>query len=116
MEQSRDRVGSRASAAERWVGVRADTMFVTSGLFRDLFGEQLAWLDKSVLLALDGSRCAIEREHPSLKPALLAALAPLGAMAKGGDEPIARNFVAAHWVARDEAPAGQRLGARDGGP
>jgi cobaltochelatase CobN len=80
------------------IGVRADTMFVTSGLFRDLFGEQIAWLDKAVLLALDGSRHAIEREQPSLKAALSAALEPLGPIAAGGDDPIARNHVAAHWV------------------
>jgi cobaltochelatase CobN len=80
------------------VGVRADTVFVTSGLFRDLFGEQIAWLDKAVLLALDGSRLTIEREHPMLAPALRAALEPLGPMATGGDEPIACNHVAAHWI------------------
>lgn len=83
------------------VGARADTMFVASGLFRDLFGEQIAWLDKAVLLALDGSRRTIEREHPTLTPALRAALQPLGSMASGGDEPLVRNHVAAHWV--DEA-------------
>ncbi len=80
------------------IGSRADTMFVTSGLFRDLFGEQIAWLDKAVLLALDGSRGTIEREHPALAPSLRAALQPLGAMAVGGDEPLARNYVAAHWI------------------
>jgi cobaltochelatase CobN len=84
------------------IGVRADTMFVASGLFRDLFGEQIAWLDKAALLALDGSRGTIEREHPMLVPALRAALQPLGTMASGGDEPIARNHIAAHWIAETQ--------------
>ena len=70
------------------VGMRADTVFVSSGLFRDLFGQQIAWLDKAVLLALDGSRHTIERGRPDLAPSLRAALAPLGAMASGGDEPL----------------------------
>ena len=81
------------------VGVRADTVFVASGLFRDLFGEQIGWLDKAVLLSLDGSSKAIEHEYPVLAPALRAALLPIGKMATGGDEPIARNYVAAHWIA-----------------
>jgi cobaltochelatase CobN len=79
--------------------MRADTVFVASGLFRDLFGEQIGWLDKAVLLALDGSSKAIEHEYPALTPALHAALLPIGKMATGGDEPIARNYVAAHWIA-----------------
>src|SRR5690606_39068687 len=32
--------------------VRRDTVFTTSGLFRDLYGELLLWLDKGVRLAL----------------------------------------------------------------
>jgi cobaltochelatase CobN len=81
------------------IGARADTVFVASGLFRDLFGEQMAWLDKAVLLALDGSSKTIERDYPALTPALHAALEPIGAMASGGSEVIARNYVAAHWIA-----------------
>jgi cobaltochelatase CobN len=81
------------------VGVRADTVFVASGLFRDLFGEQIGWLDKAVLLALDGSSQTIEREYPALLPALRATLEPIGPLATGGNEPLARNYVAAHWIA-----------------
>jgi cobaltochelatase CobN len=94
------------------VGVRADTLFVASGLFRDLFGEQIGWLDKAVLLALDGSRKPIERDYPALAPALRAALQPIGPMATGGDEPIARNYVAAHWIteARRLIAAGSEVG------
>ncbi len=80
------------------VGVRADTLFVSSGLFRDLFGQQIAWLDKAVLLALDGSRRSIEATHPQLKPALAAALEPLGTLAQPGSEPLQNNHVAQHWI------------------
>lgn len=80
------------------ISQRADTVFVASGLFRDLFGQQISWLDKAVLLAIDGSRRTIEREHPTLSSALGAALAPLGPLANAGDEPLARNHVARHWV------------------
>lgn len=80
------------------VGQRADTVFVASGLFRDLFGQQISWLDKAVLLAIDGSRRVIEKEHPKLSSALGSVLAPLGPLADAGDEPLARNHVARHWV------------------
>jgi cobaltochelatase CobN len=80
------------------VGQRADTVFVASGLFRDLLGQQISWLDKAVLLAIDGSRRVIERTHPNLSSALDAALAPLGTLTSAGDEPLARNHVARHWV------------------
>jgi cobaltochelatase CobN len=83
--------------------VRADTVFVTSGLFRDLFGAQMAWLDKSVLLAIDGSRSAIEKSHPELRDALASALAPLGPLERSGNEPLDRNHVARHWVAETQA-------------
>lgn len=77
---------------------RADAVFVASGLFRDLFGQQMSWLEKAVLLAIDGSRRTIEREHPTLTSALQTTLAPLGPLASGGDEPLAQNHVARHWV------------------
>lgn len=80
------------------VGERADTVFVASGLFRDLFGQQISWLNQAVLLAVDGSRHAIERKHPKLSAALDATLTPLGPLANAGDEPLAKNHVARHWV------------------
>ena len=58
-------------------------VFVTSGLFRDLYGGQLEWLDKAVLLALDGASSTIRLEYPSLVPALQMALEPLGSLASG---------------------------------
>ncbi|GFE88746.1 cobaltochelatase subunit CobN [Steroidobacter agaridevorans] len=97
------------------VGQRADTVFVTSGLFRDLFGQQIVWLDKAVLLALDGSRRTIERSRPDLTSALRAALEPLGPMASPGDEPLARNHVARHWVNETSALIKQRVGHAEAG-
>lgn len=90
-------------------------MFVTSGLFRDLFGQQIVWLDKAVLLALDGSRRTIERSRPDLASALRAALEPLGPMARAGDEPLARNHVARHWVNETLALIKQGIGNVEAG-
>lgn len=78
--------------------VRRDTVFTTSGLFRDLYGELLLWLDKGVRLALQGSAATIARDYPALKPALAAALEPVAGMASDGDEPLARNRIAQAWV------------------
>ena len=95
--------------------MRADTVFVTSGLFRDLFGQQIVWLDKAVLLALDGSRRTIERNRPDLASALEAALEPLGTLASGGEEPLARNHVARHWVNETSALIKQGIAATSAG-
>lgn len=97
------------------VGMRADTVFVTSGLFRDLFGQQIVWLDKAVLLALDGSRRTIERSRPDLMSSLRAALEPLGPLAHGGDEPLSRNHVARHWVNETSALIKQGIGHAEAG-
>ncbi|WP_206606350.1 cobaltochelatase subunit CobN [Steroidobacter cummioxidans] len=97
------------------VGQRADTVFVASGLFRDLFGQQIVWLDKAVLLALDGSRRTIERTRPDLASALRVALEPLGPMASAGDEPLARNHVARHWVSETSALIKQGVGHAEAG-
>ena len=88
--------------------IRRDTVFTTSGLFRDLYSQLLVWLDKSVLLALDGASDTIRQQHPALIPALEAALKPLGELATGGQESLAQNQVAAHWVeqARAQLTAG----------
>ena len=77
---------------------RRDVLFTTSGLFRDLYGNLIVWLDRAVLLALDGSSLTIEREFPDLVPALKSALRPLGEHRDPGDESLARNEVAAGWV------------------
>lgn len=79
---------------------RRDVLFTTSGLFRDLYGAQLKWLDQAVLLALAASDKVIRRDYPALIPALEGALAPLTAYSAGA-EPLTQNLVAANWV--DEA-------------
>ncbi len=77
---------------------RLDVLFTASGLFRDLYGEHLVLLDKSILLALDASADTIKQDYPALLPALQAALEPLGEWAEGGREPLAQNRVADNWV------------------
>ncbi|MEM1414245.1 MAG: cobaltochelatase subunit CobN, partial [Myxococcota bacterium] len=80
-------------------GGRRDVSFVTSGLFRDLFPNQLVWLDRAWLVALDASSETLRAEHPELVPALEVALRRLDAPWRApGDEPLAQNQVAAHWV------------------
>ncbi|WP_019571407.1 cobaltochelatase subunit CobN [Thioalkalivibrio sp. ALMg3] len=83
---------------------RRDALFTTSGLFRDLYEDQLVWLDRAARLALDGSSEIILAEYPELEEALEAALAPLGQdLRDPGDEPLARNDVAAQWVEDTQA-------------
>ncbi|NKQ10544.1 cobaltochelatase subunit CobN [Pseudomonas sp. SST3] len=77
---------------------RRDLMFTTSGLFRDLYADQLALLERGVLLALDGASNTIRRDFPALRIALDAALQPIGALATGGNEPLSQNRIAANWV------------------
>ena len=79
-------------------GVRRDTVFTTSGLFRDLYGNLLVWLDRAVLLSLDGASQSIVKQYPKLIPALHAALSPLGELRKPGNESLQQNQIAAHWV------------------
>ncbi|GGB79175.1 hypothetical protein GCM10011352_01020 [Marinobacterium zhoushanense] len=80
---------------------RRDVVFTSSGLFRDLYGRQLEWLDQAVLMALAASADTIEQDYPALTAALDGALQPLDKPYQRGAEPLAVNLVAAHWV--DEA-------------
>ncbi|MDX1635577.1 MAG: cobaltochelatase subunit CobN [Marinobacter sp.] len=83
---------------------RRDLLFTTSGLFRDLYEDQLVLLDLAVRLALDGASETIRAQHPELSAALDQALAPLpAAMRSPGSEPLARNRVAQRWVADTRA-------------
>ncbi|MGM0702582.1 MAG: cobaltochelatase subunit CobN [Pseudomonadota bacterium] len=86
------------SGLERVGGARRDVLFTTSGLFRDLYPNLLAWLDRAVLLALDGASETILEEHPELEEALQGALEPLGVLRDPGADSLADNRVAAHWV------------------
>ncbi|WP_017925918.1 cobaltochelatase subunit CobN [Thioalkalivibrio sp. HL-Eb18] len=83
---------------------RRDALFTTSGLFRDLYEDQLVWLDRAARLALDGSSETILEEYPELEEALEAAMASLGQdLRDPGAEPLARNDVAAQWVEDTQA-------------
>ena len=85
---------------------RRDIVFTTSGLFRDLYAQQLAWLDRSVLLALAASKAIIEREHPALITALHSALKPVEHMLDqiteeeqhDFNEALSNNMVASNWL------------------
>ncbi len=79
--------------------LRRDTLFTTSGLFRDLYGAQLVWLERAVLMALDASSDLIREQYPALTYALNSALAPLDHIAQPGREPLVINRVAARWIA-----------------
>jgi len=86
---------------------RRDIVFTTSGLFRDLYAKQLAWLDRSVLLALAASKKVIERDHPALISALEAALAPvehmLAQQKHNFNESLRDNMVASNWLREAQA-------------
>ncbi len=92
------------------VDERRDVVFTTSGLFRDLYGNLLVWLDRAVLLALDASSTTIRNEHPELREALAGALAPLGSLRSPGTEPIGRNRVALHWIRKTRKALAERPG------
>lgn len=94
---------------------RRDTLFTTSGLFRDLYGAHLVWLEQAVLMALDASAKTIRRDYPALSYALDSALAPLGEKQKPGDEPLSINLLAARWVEDARAALAQGIIAKDAG-
>lgn len=78
--------------------IRRDTVYTTSGLFRDLYGSHIIWLQKAVLMALDASSNEIRNNYPALSLALNSALEPLGTAQNPGSESLAINHVAAQWV------------------
>lgn len=88
--------------------IRRDTVYTTSGLFRDLYGAHLVLLEKAVLMALNASADLIREQYPALTFALNSALAPLGSQYPSGKELLAINQVAASWVqdARDALKLG----------
>lgn len=88
--------------------VRRDAVFTTSGLFRDLYGAHLIWLERAVLMALDASSELIRNDYPALTHALNNALSPLATAQNPGIEPLQINLLAARWV--DDARAALRQG------
>lgn len=95
--------------------IRRNIVFTTSGLFRDLYGQQMILLDKAVLMALDASADTIRTNYPALSLALSTAIAGLGKEAKGGTEPLAINQVAAHWVTQARALLASGASAKEAG-
>ncbi|WP_245749867.1 cobaltochelatase subunit CobN [Marinobacter zhejiangensis] len=97
-------------------GERRDVLFTTSGLFRDLYGNQLQWLDQAVLLALAGSADTIRRHYPELDTALTQTLATLPEGMDSTDaEPLAINRVAARWVEDTRAMLANGVAAGEAG-
>jgi len=86
---------------------RRDIVFTTSGLFRDLYAQQLAWLDRSVLLALAASKNTLERDHPALISALNLALQPVAHILAQQKHPLneslSNNMVASNWLLEAQA-------------
>jgi len=78
--------------------IRRDTLYTTSGLFRDLYGAHIIWLEQAVLMALDASSTTIREDYPALSLALNSALSPLGKKQNPGAESLAINHVAQRWV------------------
>ncbi|KAB7885866.1 cobaltochelatase subunit CobN, partial [Poseidonibacter ostreae] len=77
---------------------RLDVVFTSSGLFRDLYGSQLALLNKAVLMALDSSYDVIIKKYPALTLSLDSALSSLNDLKIGGNESLTLNAVAFNWV------------------
>ena len=105
----------RQSFAEDSQRVRRDMVFTTSGLFRDLYGQQMVLLNRATLMALDASADTIRRDHPALSLALAAAIGELGKEAMGGAESLQTNQVAAHWVVQTRALMAQGTVADEAG-
>ncbi|MCY0963886.1 cobaltochelatase subunit CobN [Parathalassolituus penaei] len=95
--------------------VRRDVLFTTSGLFRDLYAQQMLWLNTATLLALDASADTIIRDYPALTLALQQALQPLGKQAQGGTESLDQNQVARHWVKQAQVLLAQGLAPEQAG-
>ncbi len=96
--------------------VRRDTVYTTSGLFRDLYGRHLVLLEKAVLMALDGSSDLIREKYPALTYALDQTLAPLAKEQQPGRESLDINLVAARWVLDARRALQQGIPAAEAGP
>lgn len=95
---------------------RRNVVFTTSGLFRDLYGNQLMWLDRAVLMALAGAGATIQSRYPELSGALDQALASLPPDQRSlGDESLAENGVAERWVSDTRALIAQGVVPADAG-
>jgi cobaltochelatase CobN len=94
---------------------RFDVVVTASGLFRDLYPNLMQWIDIGGRMALAASADTILAARPDLRPALDAALAPLGPGVEPGAEPLAANGVAQHWIRRADALLAQGSSAAEAG-
>jgi cobaltochelatase CobN len=78
---------------------RRDVIITTSGLFRDLYPNLLNLIDRAGRMALAASAATLVEQRPELKDGLTAALAPLGKIEWGHEDPTG-NRLAARWVER----------------
>jgi cobaltochelatase CobN len=95
-------------------GKRRDVIVTTSGLFRDLYPNLNHLIDRAGRLALAASAAGLAEQHPELKEALTAALAPV-ATASWGREAVADNRVAGEWLSRLQALQGQGMPLAEAG-
>jgi len=96
--------------------VRRNVLFTTSGLFRDLYGSKLEWLDLASRYALAGAAQTIVSDHPEMAPALDQALSIVpNALRERGAESLETNGVAARWVADVRVLLAAGRSARDAG-
>ncbi|MEM8500352.1 MAG: cobaltochelatase subunit CobN [Pseudomonadota bacterium] len=95
--------------------IRRDTVFTTSGLFRDLYGAHIILLEKAVLMALDASSDTIREQYPALSLALSSALSLLGKEQNPGQESLEVNQIAAQWVKDARTAMQQGIGAEAAG-
>lgn len=95
--------------------VRRDTVFTTSGLFRDLYGKQMQLLNQATLMALDASSETIIKDYPALTVSLQHTLQPLQKHAQSGRETLDQNQIAAHWVQQTRELLNQGYNATEAG-
>ena len=93
---------------------RRDALVTTSGLFRDLYPNLIRLIDRAGRMALAASAATLAGQHPELREALQAALAPLGTAA-WGREPLGENRAAQAWLGRTQALQGTGLAAGEAG-
>lgn len=94
--------------------VRRNIIFTTSGLFRDLYAQQMLLLDEAVLLAVSASGNIIVKDYPALTLSLQSALSPLENVVMGS-ESLAQNQVAAHWLKQARALLAKGVTDKDAG-
>lgn len=79
------------------IKVRRNTVFTSSGLFRDLYAKQMLLINEAVLMAVAASGNTIIEKYPALTLSLDTALSSLKTPVLGS-EPLNKNQVAGHWV------------------